>query len=215
LFEKVTDSFLKVANETQLTPCLADLDGNGKPELLLGAASGKIYVYSNISDTSKMLSAQTDIIYNYDTKTFGSNTGANKNTTVAVASLDQDGKPDLLVGNLRGGLYFMGSKDNGQEMPLAVRPDILPQEKELKFAIYPNPAKQNITLQWENTTPQNVQVLLTDVTGKQIWSNTFFTNSGSASQEIQLPALANGLYFVRVSGSNGKVFSTRKLFIAR
>lgn len=222
LFEKVNEEFVIIPDpdenqalpEKQVAPCLADIDQNGKPDLLVGTKSGKIYYYANISDTSKMLSPQTDIFYNFQSQNFGSNTGI-KNTNVAVASLDQDGKPDLLIGNIRGGLYFMGSKNNGQHVPLSVNKNILPETEGVVLQVYPNPAKQNITLKWQNISPQNMHLTLMDISGRQVWNSTFYADGNASQENIHLPALTNGLYFLRITGNSGAVYSTQKLFIAK
>ncbi len=215
LFELVNEEYLviPVTGENQLAPCLADIDQNGTPDLLVGSSSGNIYTFANITDTTKTFTSQTNIFYNHTSKAFGAHT-LGQHTTIAVGNLDQDGKPDLLIGTVRGGLYFMGSKNNGQEIPLSVQPVFSPDAEPASLVIYPNPAQQHITLKWSNIQPQQMQAVITDISGKQLWNTGFYAGANASQQQIQLPVLANGLYFVRISGSKGQVYSTQKLFIA-
>ncbi|RYD83575.1 MAG: T9SS type A sorting domain-containing protein, partial [Sphingobacteriales bacterium] len=214
-FELVSDTFLILPNgNLRLSPCVADMDLDGKPDLLISTNEGLVYLYPHISDTSKMLSPVKNIFYDISGKKL-SQSAPGKNINIAVASLDQDGKPDLLLGNLRGGLYFMGSKNNGYKLPTAIQPDVVSKKVgKPSLLIYPNPAQQDITISWENMQPKNLHLVLTDISGKQVWQNIIATQNANSSQ-LQLPQLANGLYFVNMHDADGNVYQTQKLFIAK
>jgi photosystem II stability/assembly factor-like uncharacterized protein len=75
------------------------------------------------------------------------------------------------------------------------------------FEVYPNPAKSQVTLQWDKSDLVTVKVF--DALGKLM----YFTKNSDISQPTQLDVsnYASGLYFVRINTLNG--FVTKKLII--
>lgn len=77
-----------------------------------------------------------------------------------------------------------------------------PAEEEIQ--IYPNPAAGTLHLQCPSyMLTQQLQVTVSDVTGKELISQKF-------CEEISLQALIPGLYFVQISTANGALLTTRK-----
>jgi len=77
------------------------------------------------------------------------------------------------------------------------------------FVMYPNPAKNIVTIQLANTHLNAADVVVTDVTGKTVIGKNL-TFSGNAA-ELNVSGLSSGIYFVQLT-SEGQS-ATRKLII--
>jgi Secretion system C-terminal sorting domain len=77
------------------------------------------------------------------------------------------------------------------------------------FSVYPNPAIDNVIINIELKEASNVQIDITDITGKQVASITEEKLSGIVKKEFNTALLPNGNYLVRMQ-VNGKS-ATRKL----
>ena len=85
--------------ETNDVPSLADLDGDGDADLLLGKAGGNLEAYQNVGKRKKPdFRLENRALGGLQPETAG------RNAAPTVADLDGDGKPDLLVGNRPGEL---------------------------------------------------------------------------------------------------------------
>lgn len=73
------------------------------------------------------------------------------------------------------------------------------------FTLYPNPVQSGAVLSFTTEGINATRVVLTDVQGKTVIETAF-------SQEILLPQLQSGVYFVTVLGENGAV-ATEKLVV--
>lgn len=79
------------------------------------------------------------------------------------------------------------------------------------FVMYPNPAKEFVTIGFNNSLSGNkVVVEIYDILG-QLVSNNKFDNTPNFEQTINTSNLKSGLYLVRIG--DGNVFSTKKLVI--
>jgi hypothetical protein len=76
--------------------------------------------------------------------------------------------------------------------------------------IVPNPSEAQATLQLSLTQATNVNVVVTDVTGRNVWSNK--TAAAAGTQTISLPAseLAPGMYNIQVRTDKGEVAQSLK-----
>ena len=70
--------------------------------------------------------------------------------------------------------------------------------------IYPNPTNNVVTIAYEDF-PGNVQLRLTDVTGKSIYEGQMNT----ARKQLDISVLSSGVYFLRFTNVDGASFSTR------
>jgi hypothetical protein len=86
------------------------------------------------------------------------------------------------------------------------------KQNELKsFVMYPNPARNDVTITFNNSLAgDEITVEIYDVLG-QLVSNASFRNSGNFEQRIDVSNLNTGIYLVRVG--DGNVSSTNKLVI--
>jgi len=72
------------------------------------------------------------------------------------------------------------------------------------FVAYPNPNKGSFTVQFDRDSVSEIKVSVNDITGKYVYDRTF-QGSGYFIQDIQLPHVPSGLYFVTVTDGQKKV----------
>jgi hypothetical protein len=82
-------------------PTVVDWDGDGKHDLLVGDSEGYVSIYLNTnSNTSPVLGSGTRI------QVGGADLFVDQRATPIVTDWDEDGKKDLIVGNLDGKIYI-------------------------------------------------------------------------------------------------------------
>lgn len=84
-------------------------------------------------------------------------------------------------------------------------------EEEMVFAIYPNPAKEQFTIDYLVNEDERIIIELIDVTGRLVKSRSLFSGF---NHQINTSDLQQGLYIVHLLDDNGKVKEANKLFIA-
>lgn len=83
---------------------------------------------------------------------------------------------------------------------------IVEPTKENLFSVFPNPAKNNITVQYRNTTTAHITI--SDITGKVVLLHQI---NGNKPNSIDISHLDKGMYFISVS--NEKENFTKKLIV--
>ncbi|RYJ39476.1 Proprotein convertase, P [Flavobacterium anhuiense] len=73
----------------------------------------------------------------------------------------------------------------------------------VNFVAYPNPNKGTFTVQFDRDSVSEIKVYVNDINGKYVYDRTF-QGSGYFIQDIQLPDVPSGLYFVTVTDGNRK-----------
>ena len=76
--------------------------------------------------------------------------------------------------------------------------------------IYPNPSHGKITITLTSVKSQSVQLSVTDNNGRLIWSSTWACKAGSEKLELNLPDLASGIYWLKVSTLNRALIKETK-----
>jgi hypothetical protein len=79
------------------------------------------------------------------------------------------------------------------------------------FSVFPNPAKENISIQFELKEISSLLIDVTDITGKQLAIIADEKITGIVTKQYNITSLPNGIYFVRLQ-VNGKT-SAQKLTI--
>ncbi|MBS1651839.1 MAG: T9SS type A sorting domain-containing protein [Bacteroidetes bacterium] len=85
-----------------------------------------------------------------------------------------------------------------------------------KIGIYPNPTQGKVSVNIFSPTQQNaVQLSIEDLTGKIVFMQTLDLNAGLSHNELNLLDLVNGVYFVKLNDSQGKLLKADKLMLNR
>lgn len=79
-----------------------------------------------------------------------------------------------------------------------------------EFILFPNPAKENITVVFNSDTEEQVEWSIYNIMGQQLITQNTTTLEGQNRIEIDLTTLINGTYFFKVTGQKT---STQKKFI--
>jgi len=78
------------------------------------------------------------------------------------------------------------------------------------FALFPNPNKGNFTIQFARDSVKDIKVYVHDILGKYVY-NKIFQGSGYFIQDIQLPGVPAGVYFVTIT--DGEKRTVRKIIV--
>ena len=97
-FELVSDEWAGIKAERRSAPALADLDGDGDLDLLLGTEREGVRLWLNEGGRSEPHFVEMESLLSFSE--------ASPFTVPSPADLDGDGDLDLVVGGLGGGLYY-------------------------------------------------------------------------------------------------------------
>jgi hypothetical protein len=88
----------------------------------------------------------------------------------------------------------------------------IPEQRPTTIMLYPNPARNNTFIQINPEKDEQVSIVVYDVTGKTVVKPSYKNlKSGDQLIELNTSSLNNGVYFVKVTGSNTR--STMKLLV--
>lgn len=166
--------------------------------LFCGSEQGKIYEYGNIDDNTDgtFLLVDSTPAETFDTTAFPIAEG--RRIGIAVAELNGDTLPDLIVGNYAGGaVFFTGSK------PMNVHTSIHEAVINPEIRFFPNPADDHVTVRAD----RNIRhITLYDLAGRKLIEKNIL----APTAVIDLRSLANGLYLFNVE-IDGPVFCRQKI----
>lgn len=74
----------------------------------------------------------------------------------------------------------------------------------LRLRAYPNPADDRVMIEAEGEDPMDLILSLTDLRGKIIQSDAWSIRPGTVSRTVDVSALAEGVYILQISGSEGQ-----------
>jgi hypothetical protein len=174
------------------SPFMYDEGGNYK--LLCGSISGHIYLYDHIDGN---LSGNFTLL---DTMVNSINAGPR--SALCYEDINNDGKRDLFVGNQAGGIQFYNSK-----MPVGLAE--MQQNVTEDFSIFPNPAKNQVTLKLSQRS-DSLFVYLYNSMAQLIYSSPVRDHLFS----IQTEHLAAGIYFIR-TGNADHLSAAKKIVIIK
>jgi len=160
--------------------------------LLCGNEQGELLLFSNIDNNlDGDFTLLEKITETFQNKAYNINEGIR--VVAAVADLDGDQKPDLIVGNWAGGVsYFKGSEPAEKEDP--------PEPPLQGIKVYPNPTSGELRITNYELRIKRVEVF--DVLGRNIL--TSFVSLTSTETTINISHLQAGIYFIKIH-TNDKI----------
>lgn len=108
-------------------------------------------------------------------------------------------------GEIRGQVWY---GFNCYALPVGVNENVI---SENGFSIYPNPAKNTVSVNFYAFSNENVNVSVVDMVGKVISTNSYNGPAGENKLNIDLKNASTGMYFIKIS--NGKNEITKKLIV--
>jgi len=174
------------------SPFMIDYDKNGALDMFTGSRNGSLFYFRNDGSNS------FPIWFQVTDEFIGDKLGGN--TYPCFADIDNDTDKDLILGNVKGGLYlYINSKisniDEGKITPVG----------NFEIAAYPNPFNPETQIRIELSVGQDIKIGIYNLLGEKVKSlyngftpaGTFTFNWDAKNNSgITLPA---GIYFVLVS----------------
>jgi len=184
-----------------LSPTVADFDGDGLPDLVTADITGLLRFFPNYRAQSGIFSERTTLLYNsqrgqYEASALGHTLEARFG--LAAADLNGDAAPELFVGMQAGGVLSFATRNR---VLTATTP--AERARALALSIYPNPATATATA--ETATPTRLTVL--DLAGRIVLP----ASSSQVRHQLSLSGLAPGVYLVRAETAAGAVGVQRLL----
>ncbi|MFI5205002.1 MAG: T9SS type A sorting domain-containing protein, partial [Flavobacteriales bacterium] len=156
-------------------------DFNGEYHLFVGSLQGKVFHYdsidNNLAGNFNLRDSLPDV-YNY----FGTSSAP------AVADINNDTLPEMLVGNFRGGLIMYTAI--GVDTTTSIGTDDLLIG--YSFSVYPNPATGLVRIKTD--VPGKKSLILYSIDGRKIDEYGF----SSLATDIDLSLLSSGVYLLRL-----------------
>jgi len=197
-FQFITNNFASVNVANDASPSLGDLDGDNDLDMLVGNRLGQIAFYRNTGSISSP--SFTFVTSNY------AGINAFQNSVPVIVDLNSDTDPDLILGNIKGGLYYY---ENWDVFGIQQISSEIPQEFSL-YQNYPNPFNPATTIKFNipllrgvsGSAGRGVSLIIYDITGKVI--STLVNqplNAGTYVVDYDASNLPSGVYFYKlVSG---------------
>lgn len=137
-----------------------------------------------------------------DSNVLGYNAGSR--STISIADINNDGKPEYLVGNQRGGMMLLSEVNWNSDTTTAIEE---PLSRNSNLVIYPNPARNVLKIESSNDL-RNTQYQIFDLTGNIVLDAAF-----EGKNEINVSALPNGVYVLHLV--NDKYTIARKFTLIK
>jgi FG-GAP-like repeat/Secretion system C-terminal sorting domain len=173
----------------------ADLNADGKEDLVVCDQTGTITCYGNFRDQNAAGQGVQNVLYNPLTQNYQT-TSLGGRGWPAVANLFNSDEPVIAVGNILGGMYILRN-DGSQELPT-----------DPVIVIYPNPAPKGSSLTVK--ADRNVYVQFYTMLGQPISDEVFIP--ANQSYIITPQGLSAGLYIARFT-TEGKAFSKKIIIL--
>ena len=154
-------------------------DNNGNYELYTGSFTGQTYVFDNIDN---------NLFGTFDSLTILSFNEGGKNM-IAMEDINNDQKPDLLIGNYSGGLSLFSSDSSVINNLIITNPQ--------EFESYPNPTSRFLTIE-NNITGK---LTITNAVGKIV----LIENKKTKKITLDLKNIDSGLYLININNYTSKI----------
>ena len=107
----------------------------------------------------------------------------------------------LSTANARvAGIDFIKNTSNGVIAPRTAGVRSVASSKDIN--IFPNPTSGIMNIKWDNLVNEDAQIVVTDVTGREVYSSVISINNNAGQTSVDVSSLVNGLYFVTIKSEN-------------
>jgi hypothetical protein len=162
------------------------IDSNGVYQLFVGSYSGTIYQFTNIDGNLTGLFSPVN-------STISSIWDGGK-CTFTFADINNDNQPEMIVGNLSGGIAYFSSDTLLTD---TTSTSINNQITEEDLQIFPNPAKDSFTLKSKSKG---------NVTVKNLLGNTIYiSKKNNTTLLVNTSNFPKGIYIIIFEGLNRKL----------
>ena len=186
---------LSLSFEHQGLACYADdFDSDGKDDLVLSDIYGRLSIISDFHNATDINSQVSGILINGITNEAGP--AVFGRAWPVAGKLFNSSRPAIIVGTVRGGLQILRNDDSGLAF------------EQISLSIYPNPIRVQDGVTIDTNMPVTFQII--SMQGSVITRPILLD---SASNYINLPILAQGLYIFRFSLGNKS--TARKVVILK
>lgn len=176
---------------TNLNASIADLDNDGREDLLIGDQSGNITIYGDFRNNMSNPHPSTEIILDPFSQTYTTkNLGARIKPT--IVNLFNSDMPAIAVGTVTGGMVIL-KNDGGQQLP-----------NDPEIVIYPNPLTSHEKL--SVLADRGLLMQLFTLTGQKLTEPLFI--SGKHPYQLSLSGMAPGMYIARFN-FGGKIYGRK------
>jgi hypothetical protein len=182
-------------------PHVCDLDRDGNYEILVGSETGRVFLYRNFDASANRVCEEITQIYS-DNKGVGySDLFFGTKSSASSADIDGDSIPEILIGNIRGGIRMYEAKIKG--IISGVRQNNVSQAS---WLLYPNPAQSIISVRTDKNS-EGLNYVVFDNMGRT-WLNGTLEAYETAIQIQSLPA---GMFFIKAMDADGNAKVSRFL----
>lgn len=182
-FTLVNPTFMNLGTSltrTNINASVADMDNDGRQDLIIGDQSGRLTIYGDYRGTMNSPQPISNLIYDsFSESYFDKNLGA-RIKPVAV-NLFNSNKPAIALGTVSGGMLLL-KNDGGEQLP-----------NEPAITIFPNPLIPNEPL--SILTDRNMLMELFTIMGQRISDPVFI--GANAPRSLEIKGLSPGMYIAR------------------
>ncbi len=172
--------------------CVADLNLDGKDDLIVTNNSGKTTVYGAFLDNLDGAFVGNENILVPDNAPVGTFTAFGNYLTPAVADLNGDNLKEIIVGTYGGGLHILRNS--------SVSGGILPPTPAYTVGIYPNPTTDDTFFIYLE---EDAQIDVFDTAGRKILSNIAI--KAKKEEALFLTGQPQGIYLVHIRTNTQKI----------
>jgi len=193
----IADSYVEFRRN--LTPLAADLDSDGREEIITTDLTGSLRIYPDFRNYNPDIDQPVTYVYHNQDLDSLQEFMVGYQSFPAAGILKSNQNPALIIGNPQGGLSIYNSQDTEE-----------PDEDKFQMIIYPNPLKNSNQLSFR--LDRDAYISIYNTLGQELESPVFI--GGNISQTIEIGHLRSGLYVVKAMDGSGKSIS-RSLVVIR
>ena len=179
-------------------PFIGVIDNSAKPYLMMGSGSGRIFRFTDFQGGA-IFGAFTQLDSAYSQILNTNPTQSLYMSAPAIADIDGDGKFEMVVGNIYGGLLLFK-----QVKTVSINDQ---PSKQVQLNIFPNPAGDNLSVGLNQTfLEKNTSLSIYNALGQLVKNQS--SETGNAYININISSFPDALYFCILQSGNKRYSGT-------